>query len=429
MEVKLNDLPVLPFEKILSYLSLEDRIRSRGVSRKWYRMINNFKPTSLCYSDRPSERILGKRRWVSGAFAQNFICCTRFESFFDTFSQSMLSNLKCLRLCRLELNVGRRGLFVRTLNSFDRLRKLDLIGFKLQNSYKKIDVKLTLPMLQSLHLEDFRGIRKLTLDSPRLQNVKIWKCSYFLILDFVHLECVEKLQTSFMCFVTKVKKMKNLKILYMGGHQNLDPTFLSGLKQLKEVHIEDQNKIRLFFNQKQQYGLVNLKVFYFGCLLNGPNDPATRSLFYPSEETFAFWTTNPSRLAEEIPFLEPLTYTEIEHVAPGLEVNVLNKITDLNTVIVAEPVQDIQRFLGVLKNFDIFDLAIHSDQPQDLFDRLPDHSAVQNLTIRKPPPNLSFLCRLEGLLHLNIDDSDGRVQQFLKEQEFLSNFDYDLNKD
>ena len=34
-EVQLNDLPVLVFEKILSYLNLEDLIRSTAVSRRW----------------------------------------------------------------------------------------------------------------------------------------------------------------------------------------------------------------------------------------------------------------------------------------------------------------------------------------------------------------------------------------------------------
>ena len=33
-QANLNDLPVLPFEKILGYLCLEDRIRCRAVSRR-----------------------------------------------------------------------------------------------------------------------------------------------------------------------------------------------------------------------------------------------------------------------------------------------------------------------------------------------------------------------------------------------------------
>ena len=37
----------LPFEKVLSYLSLGDLIKSRGVSRRWYMKIHSFKAKSL----------------------------------------------------------------------------------------------------------------------------------------------------------------------------------------------------------------------------------------------------------------------------------------------------------------------------------------------------------------------------------------------
>ena len=60
MEVQLNDLPVLPFEKILSYLSLQDRILSRAVLRRWCWTVDSFKTKHLCFSDRP--RDLSKRR-------------------------------------------------------------------------------------------------------------------------------------------------------------------------------------------------------------------------------------------------------------------------------------------------------------------------------------------------------------------------------
>ena len=75
----MDDLPELPFEKVLSYLSLEDRLKSRAVSRRWYWTINNFKVKSLCYLDHPAGFIRGKSRLVSGAFARNFISSSRFE--------------------------------------------------------------------------------------------------------------------------------------------------------------------------------------------------------------------------------------------------------------------------------------------------------------------------------------------------------------
>ena len=77
-EVKMDDLPELPFEKVLSHLSLEDVLKSRAVCRRWYDKINGFKVNSLCYSDHPIELIRGSGRFVSGAFAKNFISSPRF---------------------------------------------------------------------------------------------------------------------------------------------------------------------------------------------------------------------------------------------------------------------------------------------------------------------------------------------------------------
>ena len=84
----MDDLPELAFEKILSYLSLEDRIKSRAVSRRWYTKINSFKAKSLCYSERPIGFIWSMDRFVGNECALNFISSPRLDSFFSTFGQS-----------------------------------------------------------------------------------------------------------------------------------------------------------------------------------------------------------------------------------------------------------------------------------------------------------------------------------------------------
>ena len=73
MKVNLNDMPVLPFEKILGYLSLEDQLKSMAISRRWYSTIAGFRTKFLCFSDRSSDFIWGKSRLVGNRFAQNFI--------------------------------------------------------------------------------------------------------------------------------------------------------------------------------------------------------------------------------------------------------------------------------------------------------------------------------------------------------------------
>ena len=431
----MDDLPELPFEQVLSYLSLKDRLKARAVAKRWYHKINSFKLKSLCYSSRSSDFILGKSRWVSGAFAKNFIGSTRFISFFDTYSQTILSNLKHLRLCDLDLHRNETA-FARTLNSFSQLKELDIIDVYVTRQ----DVLLNLPMLSSLQLEDVNGIEKLTLDAPRLREVKIQNCfSYegYLRVEFVHGESVKRLLVySLEC--TKVKKLKNLQFLYIKNLPEIDSTFLSSLQQLKEIHLQcalSNQGVRELFEQKQRSGRADLKIYLSGLLLNGPHDPAMNalrdsSLNYLSREWIACLAENPSRLADEIPFYRHLHYLEIEErVAPGIEADLLKRFTDLNEYRAFGPVQDIERFLGLLKNCENFVmLKFYGDQPQpqDLFNRLPEHCAVQELFIYNPPSDLAFLFRLKHLIHLYIDwaiDSE-TVRRAFDELPALSKFEF-----
>lgn len=104
--VKINDLPELPFEKILGYLSLNDLIRSRAVSRRWRSTIDGFRAKSLCFSELQitEVRFIREKNWLAdGEFAQNFIGLSKFRSFFQAFRKTIFCNLKHLRLCDLSL--------------------------------------------------------------------------------------------------------------------------------------------------------------------------------------------------------------------------------------------------------------------------------------------------------------------------------------
>ena len=429
----MDDLPELPFEKVLSYLSLEDRLKARAVSRRWYHQINRFKVKSLCYSRDPIGFILGKSRWVSGAFAQNFISSLRFDLFFNTFSPTILSNLKLLRICNIYLRAEDNGASqsVSTLNLFGRLEELeeleelDLIDFTHPSAASGPDGKfeLNLPMLTSVHLKRLEGIDQLTLDAPKLKKVKLLECSPSLRLEFVHADSVEWLAIDNMAYLP-AKNLKSLKYLYCGLSSEIDTTFLSGLEQLKEVHLRDNDVALLLqlFEQKKRHGRFDLKIFLCGLLLNGPDDPFPR--FEKFKDAFVHLIKNPSRLADEIPIWTGLPYTVPEGVAPESELNLLNRFTDLSMIVTDSSirVQDVQRFLDLLKNLpNIVTLQFTDDQSQVLFDRLPEHSAAQYLRIDRPVSDLRFLFRLEHLLFFEYCDQIGAkvVRKAFGDLEFL----------
>src|SRR5699024_3428817 len=108
------------------------------------------------------------------------------------------------------------------------------------------------------------------------------------------------------------------------------------------------------------------------------------------------------------------------------------KFTDLKEFNVTRPVEDAQRFLEILRNFDnIQTLSFQGDQPQELFDQLPEHSVVQRLTIEREPLDVRFLLRLKNLLflelHCSIDaETVGKV---FEELAYLSPFKFRLNNE
>ena len=422
----MDELPALPFEQIVSYLGLADRLKARAVSRGWRRRFGEFKVKSLCCSEHPSGFIRGKSR--RSTLASNFIASTRFNSFFDTFASTILSDLKYLRLC--EIDPANRITFIPALNSFGRLEELDIVWIdnplaNFLNPRKKMNFEVNLPILRSIRIKHMCESEKLTLDAPQLKLVKFCN-SPWVSLELVHGESVEWFITH-ESRKTEMKNLKNLRYLHVQGYSETDPTFLSSLDQLREIHVNNRKDAEEIVKQKQRYGRADLKIYRFGCLLDGAEDPLVSSFgYFIDRGTFAYLAENSTRLADQIPLYDYLYYSEIERIEPGLEINALRKFTDLSLIIVNDSVQDIERFLDLLKDLDnIVNLQFECAQPQELFDRLPEHCAVQQLRIDTELSDYRFLSRLHDLIELVLFRSiDIESVRKVLELRFLSTFNF-----
>ena len=109
--------------------------------------------------------------------------------------------------------------------------------------------------------------------------------------------------------------------------------------------------------------------------------------------------------------------------------NVLKRLTDSDKIRVHDQVQDIERFLDILRTLDAPQLSF-SPQPQELFDRLPEGCAVQRLllgrTVSRPCSisDFGFLFRLKNLneLYLSCSIDAETVRRLFEELPHLSKF-------
>ena len=433
-QAKMDDLPDLPFEKILGYLPLEDCIRSIAVSRRWYRTINSFRVKSLCFSDLPVGFIFEKRRLVSGEFARNFISSPRFGSFFSTFGQSILASLKHLRLCDFYLDKKNVTALTQILSSFSRLEDLNIIRLNAPSvipkdslSYPYLSFGLNLPMLTSIELDEVFGITKLTLDAPGLQKVKHWR-SDNLEVNFVHTKSVKRLVTDETNVMNlSLTSLTSLQYLYLPFLED-DSTLLYSLRQLKEIHL--CSGVSNLFEQKRRYRCDALQIYLHGVLLNGPADPQIDSDIYIAnfdDRFIAHFGENLSRLADEIPFICQIFDIPTKPFAVESAIKVLKRFTNLNEIMMLEPVQDIGRFLDVLKGLDnIVNLNFFGDQPQELLDRLRKHSSVQKLRINCTVSDFKFIFHLKNLttIETNQPIDAETILKILDQLKYLSRFSF-----
>ena len=428
----MEELPDLPFEKVLSYLNLKDLLKARAVSRRWYVQIDRLRVRSLAFSELPRDFIFGKRRWFSDSFAKNFISSTRPASFFATFHRTILSNLKHLRLCDLRLGKNAqtyREMLASIIHSFDQLEELDIIRFNVHvGSFSRIQLDLNLPMLRSVQLRETYAIYRLTLNAPALKKVTLL-CPFTLEVNLVHSGSVETLITWNVENIA-LESLKNLKCVHLGSNTTFDRTLLSNLKQLKEIHLTSDFSAKSLFEQKQLYDRSDLEIFLCGLPVSDQNnfvaifwDAYDYANVTVSNRTLHLFVENRSRLADEIPFCRRLFMNLNNDVACE---RLLKRCTNLEKIIVPETVQDIEQFLGLLKhceNIGVFEFW--GVQPQDLFDRLPEHFTVQRLVIRKRFSDFRFLfnlSRLKNLIGLELEcqmDAE-TVRKILEDLPFIS---------
>ena len=403
--------------------------------------MDNLSVKKLACSEKAKGQIYGKKRWICDEFKRNFIKSANFQSFFGSFGESIFSNLKHLRACDLTIETGAFG---QMLSQFDKLENLDLVRVKIRAEPKRSSgrrkselilavrnerssggFKLTLPSLKSIELEDLDGIVELALDAPKLARIRLWQCRS-LKMHIAHAESVESLSTDHLHYL-KVEKLKNLICLY-SSFSSVSTSLLLSLEHLREVHAYNW-AIDELFGLKQRHNRADLKIYYFGLLLNGPSDPVLNEIFdYYDGDIARCYAKNHQRLADEVLFYMWFDYDPIKHTVPKVPVDVWRRFVKMNDIRVRERVGNVQHFLDFLNSFESIEkLFLISSQPPELFDRLSDYCSVQELTISASDlSDLRFLLKLSHLIDLTLNCEVGPelLRSIPKHLKFLSNFSF-----
>lgn len=183
----------------------------------------------------------------------------------------------------------------------------------------------------------------MTLNAPRLREIKLVNSdnSWQYELSVERLVLVGQIWIS-------MEDLKNLNYLDLLCSPKINLMDLPKLNKLEELHLQEvQHVSHLEWLLQHKPGL---RVYRFGCLLNGPRDVlVTRFLSFDDEGLFHHLAKNSTRLVDEIPLCESLPYEAIQRVAPESAVNLLKRFTDLNEIIVNRPIKDVQHFLNLLK--------------------------------------------------------------------------------
>ena len=421
-----ESLPFEVFRKIFSYFDLKEIIKLRIVSRKFCVYIDNFSISSLFFSEVPRDCVFDKNRLTSGRFSQNVISSPKFDLFFRNFTPTILSALKRLRVCRLDVQ-GRSPAFVEALNSFAHLEDLTIIDVK--NLHPQIQLKLT--SLKSVHIEKLTGIERLLLDAPVLVKLKICFGNHEFALNLVCTDAIELIEADRFAFSLSEIEFANLKFLFCSRMCGISEKFLATSHRLEVIHLNgDSTSVIGLHRQKQAYDRQNLKIFYHGLLLDRPEHHQI-DLTGP-DSIMNCMAKNTFRLAEQLPLYDSLVYGAIERIQPKLQANFWRRFTNLRSISVTSQIKDHQQFLGFLAKFDNVVALEFYFQPQsaDLFDQLSEYcGSVQHLRVIVRDLNLDFVFKLRNLVRfvcLNVDEPSFVRRMFAGELEFVRYFAFEF---
>ena len=418
--------------EIIYLLQVKDIIRAKLVCKQWNSIISTFiKIKNLVVCDYPpiKERYFATNEPVN--------CCQMIrvgkdlDALVRNLNGTMFINLRKLYVT----NIYDKFLEIDFLNNFSLLQRLELSHLKTKGRA----CTLLLPYLTILNIDNISLKASIIIDAPALEKLRLNSEEIHMKkVQFTHGESVRLLEICKPISCVKLSGFQNLEHLYC--QQTIKDVDLTKWPKLKEFQFyEDEEMFGELRKQRNELKMTDLKLHFYGFELPElPTNKIQTYLFnhYIKEETINLYGPNFCNLASVLPFIQLLTYSELEDHSnrlPGKIDDLIKRFVNLKGLIVSKKV-NLDQFVGVLavcKHLNQLELR-SSCLEQTFFDdalvRLCP--SLISLCIRgQSGLSFEFLSQLKWLKEFSVDQTLALpfVCKMLQDRDFEEfSFKYDL---
>ena len=395
----MNSLPLELHLMIFELLPVQDTVRLRLVSKKWYHLLNSLKHQHLTIVGTQDPE---KRYYPAGNTIHTIKCIDDY--LLITPIPPLLRSVKQLKTYFYsEIIID----LTRFYNQFRELE--DLTCYNYPNICNTII--LNLQHLYKLNIDCYRH-SPFDLRTPRLTHLMVWD---FAICDLYFPDRLQRLETTiFNDEKFNYSLFKNLEFLSATGGDwtFLTNTFLISLSTLKEIHFSTESfPNRETLNSIFTYRREGLRIYLCGFDIDQNIEEDENFPRGDSKSVTKFIVKNYEKTADKVYGYDNLRVEYNELIKAGIKKDFFVKFPSLNAVQLIEKVEDEEALLEFLTNTKPLNFTMENTLlSQTILCRIGSHCEIRALNLMKMDldimcPEFDFIYKMESLEWILINQS------------------------
>lgn len=401
--IKLDNLSIEIYQfYIFKYLDLNDILRLRLTSKKFYAVVGSYIISELTFLKKFSSELNCKFNWFS------LTKSSHLKNQLDCYNLGLLINptrgLLNLKYLKIEVFIE-----MEHINKFTYLQVLDITyKYSLHNDF------LYLPELKALvinHYNEYIGFLSkdsgiLMIDTPNLHSLKLLNASYNLLntnikikhplsIRYLHINKYEEDMDIF----------NNLECLEFSGNYSkfIDRDGLLKFQKLKQLKVSGITTSQTRSNLRE---LFNFKIDNLDLIANGVKIKKIEKIKELKNEVIRFQLQNFDDLTDDLNFITEINYNKFTCLLPNYDPSILfEKYTNIQLIKIFSKIEDENRLIQFLAKCDSLYFLIVQDSSlsQYFYDQLPETAcSLSRLHISEKifQLNFAFIMKLHYLIIL-----------------------------